>query len=122
MSAKPFSPTGALGVRFVEEFRRIDPKFSIQWQAAFLKVAEEGELRLKDLAEFLGVSSSSATMIVLGLSTGLRPGEEGFDLVETVPSLEDRRAKDVRLTAKGKRLLRALEDHHTRHFPARASA
>jgi DNA-binding MarR family transcriptional regulator len=92
----------------LEEFRKLDAKFPIQWASAFLLVAERGDARLKDIEVALEVQQSTASMIVLALSTGMRPGEEGLDLVETFPDPEDRRAKRVRLTSRGRRISSAL--------------
>lgn len=95
-----------------EEFRAIDPKFPLQRAAVFAYVASHENCTLQDIEDpsrGLGIQQSTASMIVLALSSGAKPGEEGMDLLETYTGLEDRRTKLVRLTAKGKRLAAKIE-------------
>ena len=61
-------------------------------------LAEERELRIGELAVAAGVAPPTATRMLRGL--------ESAGIVKRLPSDEDRRAVSVRLTAKGRRLLR----------------
>jgi DNA-binding MarR family transcriptional regulator len=94
-----------------EEFRKIDPKFPMQWASAFAFVAENGEPRMSDLERALGLSQTTVSGVVLGLSSGLRPGDEGHELVETFADPEDRRSKRVRLSPKGRRVKASLDTY-----------
>jgi DNA-binding MarR family transcriptional regulator len=97
-----------------EEFREIDPKFPIQRAVVFSYVAANPDCTLQEIEQALAIQQSTASMIVLALSNGAKPGEEGMDLVETYTGLEDRRTKRVRLTAKGRRLAGKIEQHFER--------
>lgn len=107
------SPVAGLGVRLLEEFRRINPKFSIQWASAFMFVASRPGCRVSDIAEHLGVSSSAASMILLALSEkGTDPAKGGLGLLEATQAADDYRSKEVRLTAKGRACLAAMQAFH----------
>lgn len=114
MSTRASNAAAGAFRRGLEQFRAMNAKFPIQWATAFAIVAEAGDMSLGDLERELGVGQTTASMIVLALSTGMRPGEEGLDLLETFPDPEDRRAKRVRLTHKGDRIARALA-HALKH-------
>lgn len=94
-----------------EEFRDIDPKFPLQRAVVFAYVAARPECTLQEIEQALSIQQSTASMIVLALSSGAKPGEEGMELLETYTGLEDRRTKRVRLTAKGKKLAGKIEQH-----------
>jgi DNA-binding MarR family transcriptional regulator len=99
------------------QFGTVYADFPRAWMCAFLYVVERGDCRLSDLQEVLGLPQSSVSIIVLALSSGRAPnkeggteGDRGLDLLETFPDPEDRRAKRVRLTPRGKRIANALRD------------
>lgn len=87
------------------------PTMPSQQIAAFLYVAERGEVPQADLEDATGVSQSSVSRNVSLLAGGL-PSEkrEGYGLLETYDDPLYRRRKLVRLTEKGRALRWMLEE------------
>jgi DNA-binding MarR family transcriptional regulator len=71
-------------------------------QVRLLGILRDREPGMLELARYLGLEKSSLS--------GLIDRAEARDLVERVPSADDRRAFAVRITARGRKLTRAIED------------
>lgn len=90
-------------VEVVEEFRKFDPEMPAQTMLTFLVIARSPGVRIRDLEAKLGLGSSTVSRNVYALSEARGP-----DLVEAVADPSDRRAKMVRLTKRGCRVLASL--------------
>lgn len=93
------------GVRFIEEFRKLDPEMPMQMAAVFLLVAINPDLTLKNISERLGIAQASASRNVAALSDWHRNKKPGHGLIEARPDPFEMRRKILRLTPKGKRVL-----------------
>lgn len=100
--------TLAKGLRFVEEFRKIDPEMQLQTVATFMSVAVQPGITMKELADRLGISQASCSRNVAALSKWHRMSRPGHDLVEAVEDPAERRRKIVHLTPKGKRIAQTI--------------
>lgn len=79
-------------------------KMPIQQVRLFLHVAAHGEVFQTGLAGAVGIAQSSVSSNVAILGKGLRPGEEGYGLLESGEVPHYRRCKSVWLTERGKAL------------------
>jgi DNA-binding MarR family transcriptional regulator len=101
----------------LEEFRKIDPEMQMQKAMAFLAIAErdaegrEGQpLTIMALGERLGLAPASASRNVGVLTAGKDfKGREGHGLVAVEEDPSDRRARVLRLTPKGKRVMSTIK-------------
>ena len=96
------------GLRFIEEFRKIDPEMPLQMAATFMVVAIRKGITMKELAETLGISQASCSRNVAALSKWHRLNREGHDLIYTEEDPIERRRKIAFLTPKGKRIAETL--------------
>ena len=55
------------------------------------------------------MQQTTASTIVLALSSGLRPGEKGHELLETFDDPLDRRVKMIRISPRGRRMISTWE-------------
>src|ERR1700753_903384 len=78
-----------------------DPDLSVI-QVRLLGILRDREPGMLELARYLGLEKSSLS--------GLIDRAESRDLVERVPSTDDRRSSAIRITARGRKLTRAIED------------
>lgn len=86
-------------------FRDLDPEIPATTIILFLAVAEAPEpIGMVDLQNNLGLPSSTTSRNVAYLSETHRLGKSGLGLIERYEDLHNRRAKLVRLTAKGRAL------------------
>lgn len=80
----------------------------------FLRVAQADRskelLDSSKLARLTGVSISTVSRNIGRLGTWARNGTRGMGLISALPDNPDRRRKPLRLTPKGRQLLRMLED------------
>lgn len=76
----------------------------------FLFVAEKGEAVMGDLAEATGVAQSSVSRNVARLGNGLSPSEPGYGLLEAFEDPYYRKRKLVKLTPRGKELVKAIDN------------
>ena len=97
----------------VEEFRKLDTEMQAQTMLAFIYVArmERGgsPASVKEVGEYLGLTSASASRNIAVLSKWSRHNRAGHDLVEAVENPAFRSQKLIKLTPKGKRVLKSLE-------------
>lgn len=98
-------------LRVIERFREIDGEMQAQAMAVLLKVAKSPlPLRMAEIAEELGLSQSTISRNVAYLGDWNRRREAGHKLVEAYEDPAERRRKLVRLTAKGKRFVKSLNE------------
>jgi len=98
-------------LRIIERFREIDGEMQAQAMAVLLKVAKSRlPLRMADIAEELGLSQSTISRNVAYLGDWNRRREAGHKLVEAYEDPAERRRKLVRLTAKGRRFIKSLNE------------
>lgn len=98
-------------LRIIERFREIDGEMQAQAMAVLLKVAKSPlPLRMAEIAEELGLSQSTISRNVAYLGDWNRRREAGHKLVEAYEDPAERRRKLVRLTAKGKRFVKSLNE------------
>jgi DNA-binding MarR family transcriptional regulator len=65
---------------------------------------------IKEVGEYLGLTSASASRNIAVLSKWSRHNKPGHDLVEAIENPEYRSQKLIKLTAKGKRVIKSLEE------------
>ena len=98
----------------LEEFRKLDSEIASHCMLALCYIARQDEAgtpaTVKDVGNHLGVSSASASRNVAMLSEWNRHNVKGFHLVETYENPKYRIEKFIKLTAKGKRVVKSLED------------
>lgn len=101
----PSSRTACAAIMLVEKSRKLDPAMQAQTMMTFLMVAENPGIAMKAMQERLGVARSTMSRNVAALSKiGDKRGREGYGLIETCENPEDRKQKQVYLTAKRNRL------------------
>lgn len=89
------------------ELTEIDPEFPIQWAITFLEIAQNEGASLKDIAEETGISMSVMSRTIGALANYRRMGKP-YGIVTVKASKEDKRRKELFLSAKGKKLLGEL--------------
>lgn len=89
------------------EFTEIDPEFPLQWAQVFLQIAHNEGASLKDIAEVTGISMSVMSRTIGALSNYRRMGKP-YGVVIVKLAKDDRRRKELYLSAKGKRLKEKL--------------
>ena len=67
---------------------------------------------VKDVGDHLGVSTAAASRNVAALSAWSRHKKPGHGLVEATENPAFRSQKFIRLTAKGKRVIKTLEENY----------
>lgn len=91
----------------LEELTGVDPEFPIQWALVFVEIAMDEGASLKDIAERTGISMSVMSRTIGALSNYRRMGKP-YGLVLVKHAKDDRRRKELYLSAKGKRLAQTL--------------
>jgi len=100
-----------LMLRVVERFREIDAEMQAQAMAVLLKVAKHTvPIKMAEIAEELGLSQSTVSRNVAYLGDWNRRKEAGHKLLEAYEDPAERRRKLVRLTAKGRRFVKSLNE------------
>lgn len=99
-------------IRTLRRFNDIDPKMQVSTILTFLEIAKaEGEARdisVQDIERLVGLKSGTASRNVYYWAGGHKDMAGGFELVNASISSEDRRRRELRLTAKGKTFLTRL--------------
>jgi DNA-binding MarR family transcriptional regulator len=83
--------------------------FPIHHAQVFLVVAARGHVTYQEIEEALNLTNSTVSRTVNALGETHRKGYPGLDLLEVYRDPEEGRRYLVRLTAKGKALLRQLQ-------------
>lgn len=98
-------------LKIIERFREIDGEMQAQAMAVLMKVAKSPlPLRMHDIAIELGLSQSTISRNVAYLGDWNRRKEAGHKLLEAYEDPAERRRKLVRLTAKGRRFVKSLNE------------
>ena len=92
----------------------------MQQLLTFAHVADRGEIAMAELVKLTGVEQSSVSRNVAKVGTGVRPKEPGMGLIEAFEDPYYRKRKLVRVTPRGKELVRALEQAASRLLPKSA--
>lgn len=92
----------------LQELIAIDPEFPIQWVTVFAEIASEEGISLKDISDRTGISMSVMSRTIGALSNARRMGKP-YGLVVVKHAKDDRRRKELYLSAKGKKLTERLE-------------
>lgn len=97
----------------VDAVRNVDPAFPVGWLAAILHVARnedrKGGLSIRDLSDLMDTSYSTVAEAVKKMAAPGRRFSEAADLLKYERDPLDDRRKLLRLTARGKALVRKLE-------------
>lgn len=86
------------------ELATVDPEFPLQWALVFLEIAGNEGASLKDIAEETGISMSVMSRTIGALSNYRRMGKP-YGIILVKSAKDDRRRKELFLSAKGKKLL-----------------
>lgn len=89
------------------EFSAIDSEFPLQWANVFLTIAENEGAALKDIAEATGISMSVMSRTIGALSNARRMGKP-YGIIVVKSAKDDKRRKELFLSAKGKKLLEKI--------------
>jgi DNA-binding MarR family transcriptional regulator len=92
----------------LNEFAAIDAEFPLQWALVFLEIAQNEGASLKDIAEETGISMSVMSRTIGALSNYRRMGKP-YGVILVKSAKDDRRRKELFLSAKGKKLLEKLK-------------
>jgi DNA-binding MarR family transcriptional regulator len=98
----------AAQLRIIQKFLDA-PELQMQQILTFLAVADVSEIPQADLEKLTGVGQSSVSRNVAKLGPGASPREPGYLLMEAYEDPEYRKRKLVRLTPRGKELVKELE-------------
>jgi DNA-binding MarR family transcriptional regulator len=90
------------------EFTSIDAEFPLQWAMVFLEIANDEGCALKDVSERTGISMSVMSRTIGALSNYRRMGKP-YGVIVVKMAKDDRRRKELFLSAKGKRLVEKLK-------------
>lgn len=94
--------------KLLEELTKIDADFPISWALVFIDIAQNEGCALKDVAERTGISMSVMSRTIGALSNARRMGKP-YGLVLVKLAKDDKRRKELFLSAKGKKLVEALK-------------
>lgn len=89
-------------------FHKLLETMPLQYVTAFLLVAAAPDQNVTEYAKRAGTSQSLMSRHLADIGAVNRHHEEGFGLVELYEDVMDRRNKLVRLTAKGKGIVREM--------------
>jgi DNA-binding MarR family transcriptional regulator len=90
------------------ELIAIDPEFPIQWVTVFSEIASDEGVSLKDISDRTGISMSVMSRTIGALSNARRMGKP-YGLIVVKHAKDDRRRKELFLSAKGRKLVERLE-------------
>lgn len=92
----------------LQELGSIDSEFPLSWASVFIDIAMNEGCSLKDIAERTDISMSVMSRTVGALSNYRRMGKP-YGLVVVKMAKDDRRRKELFLSAKGKKLIESLK-------------
>lgn len=93
----------------LREFQKIDPEFPLQYAICLTEIYLDEGLSLTRLSEKTGMALSTVSRIVGALSKHRQKGSP-YGLVKVVIAAEERRRKELYLTAKGKAIMDSLSE------------
>lgn len=92
----------------LNELTAVDTEFPLQWAIVFLCIAQNEGASLKDIADETDISMSVMSRTIGALSNYRRMGKP-YGIVTVKMAKDDRRRKELFLSAKGKRLIEKLK-------------
>jgi len=96
--------------RALNAFAAMDPiAFPLHHAQLFLEVARRGHCTFAELEEALSLTNGSVSRTVAALGETNRHGQPGYRLLETFKDPDQTRRYQVRLSTRGKALLRQLQ-------------
>ena len=95
--------------KILDALATVDTEFPIQWASVFAHIALDEGCSLKDISERTGISMSVMSRTIGALSNYRRMGKP-YGLVLVKSAKDDKRRKELFLSAKGKKLLTKLVD------------
>lgn len=97
--------------RALNAFAAMDPiNFPLHHVQVFIEVARSGKCTFAELQEAMNLTNGSVSRTVAALSDVNRHGQPGFRLVEVFKDPEQPRRYLVRLSPRGKALLKQLKE------------
>lgn len=96
-------------IQLLREFQKIDPEFPLQYAVCLTEISVRSGISLTQLSENTGMPLSTVSRIVGALSKKRQKGK-AFGLVKVVICPEERRRKEISLTAKGKAVMDSICD------------
>lgn len=97
--------------RALNAFAAMDPTiFPLHFAQLYLEVARRGQCTFAELEEALNLTNGSVSRTVSALGEVNRSGGQGYQLLEILKDPDQPRRYLVRLSPKGKALLRQLKD------------
>jgi DNA-binding MarR family transcriptional regulator len=99
-------------IKVLDLFRYFYPELQAQTMCIFLQIAKAHpeDLPMSELADLVGISQASCSRNVALLSSWTRYRTKGPALVQAFENPFERRAKFVKLTARGLKLYRNIEE------------
>jgi len=94
----------------ITAFRKLDQHMTMTQAICFLWVAQNEGRTQVELRTSLNMASATSARNLAALSKVHRLGKPGLDLIEWVENPEDRRAKLLYLTTRGKHVAKNLMD------------
>lgn len=91
----------------LNELTTVDAEFPLQWALVFMEIAQNEGASLKDIAEATGISMSVMSRTIGALSNYRRMGKP-YGIILVKSAKDDRRRKELFLSAKGKKLVEKL--------------
>ena len=95
--------------KILDTLASVDTEFPIQWASVFAHIALDEGCSLKDVSERTDISMSVMSRTIGALSNYRRMGKP-YGLVLVKSAKDDKRRKELYLSAKGKKLVGKLMD------------
>lgn len=96
-------------LKLLRELQKIDPEFPLQYAVALGVISLHEGLSVSCLAEETNLSLSTTSRIVGALSNARQKGE-AYGLVRVKVAQDERRRKEIYLTAKGHLFINSIGD------------
>lgn len=93
----------------MRELQKIDSEFPLQYAVCLGEISKHDKLSLTELSENTGIPMSTTSRIVGALSKKRQKGQ-AFNLVSVSICPQERRRKEISLTAKGKAVIGSVCD------------
>ena len=104
-----------LATDLVAEFRKLEPRMTSGYMAAFLAVAKSPGLGPSLYASMLGTTQPVSSRILQEIASHPRAREEGLGLVDSEIDPNNRRQHKYFLTSDGRKFVKALVTHYKRY-------
>ncbi|MCB1680497.1 MAG: winged helix-turn-helix transcriptional regulator [Rhodospirillales bacterium] len=91
-------------IRLLGELQKIDPEFPLQYAVCLCEITRAEGLSLTQLSATTGMPISTVSRIVGALSKYRQKGKP-YGLVKVTVSSQERRRKEITLTAKGRMVM-----------------